>query len=823
MRKQSLYTLFLLLFCLLPGAQGAEEGPLKCAHWIGAISRADAHIPQGRTYTGGELKKPEVKAAWAAADTLSAKSIYLRREFKLEPHIEKATAYICGLGFYELSINGRKVGDSEFAPLWSDYDKTLFYNTYDVTERLQTGFNAVGVLLGNGFYNAQDSQRYRKLQVSFGPPTLCFRLDVQYADGHSESVISNADWAYSLSPVTYNSIYGGEDYDARLEQRGWDKPRFDLDRWHRVVLQEAPKGVLRPQLGLPVKIMERYDVQTTHRLTPQEVASASRTTKRSVAPSAFVMDMGQNLAGFPEITVRGRQGQRVTLLVSERLTPEGACDQRQTGRPYYYVYTLRGGGEETWHPRFSYYGFRYIQVEGAVMEGEANPDGLPVLRKAQSCFVYNSAPTLSTFECSNPLFNATHRLIDRAVRSNMQSVFTDCPHREKLGWLEEIHLNGPGLLYNYDLRAFGKQIMRDMADAQHPNGAIPTTAPEYTIFPGGGINTFGESPEWGASFIVFPFMYREAYADDSLIREYYDQMRRYIDYLGTRADDHILAFGLGDWYDYGDFRAGFSHNTPVPLVATAHYYMMVDYMKEAALTVGNYYDAKRYVDLAYDIKQAFNRHFYHSDTKQYGTGSQCSNALPLFLDLTPTSTAKAGVLANLVKDVEAHGNRLTTGDVGNRYLIQALARAGRDDVVYRLFAHDDAPGYGFQLKMGATTLTEQWDPRKGASWNHFMMGQIEEWFFASLMGLTTHDGYLTFTIAPQPVGDLTWLKASYRSTFGNIGVSWTHKDGEFNLHLSVPQGSTATVVLPDNDHPQTVGSGEHEFTQPIKKAKGRNQ
>lgn len=810
--------------------------------WIGAITRQNAHLPEGRKFHGSELKKPEVKAAWEAVDTLAKKSIYLRRTFLLDDaektkthksrnelqnefrnesgkKIVEATAYVCGLGFYEFSLNGKKVGNSEFAPLWSDYDKSVYYNTYDVTEQLRYGENVVGILLGNGFYNVQGG-RYRKLQISFGPPTLLFELVINYEDGTRTIVRSDNEWKYDLSPVTFNCIYGGEDYDARREQKGWNQAGFDDSHWRSVVMQEAPKGMLRPQMAPPVKIMERYDIQKVTKLNADQVAAASKSTKRTVDPSAFVLDMGQNLAGFPEITVRGKRGQKVTLLVAEALTDEGACNQRQTGRQHYYEYTLKGNGDETWHPRFSYYGFRYIQVEGAVLKGQKNPQKLPVLKNIQSCFVYNSAKKVSTFESSNRIFNAAHRLIEKAVRSNMQSVFTDCPHREKLGWLEQVHLNGPGLLYNYDLTAYAPQIMQNMADAQHSDGAMPTTAPEYVVFEGPGMDAFAESPEWGGSLVIFPFMYYETYGDDSLIRKYYSNMRRYVDYLKTRADNGILSFGLGDWYDYGDFRAGFSRNTPVPLVATAHYYMTVMYLIEAAKMVGNDFDIRYYSSLAEDIRIAFDKRFLNNDTAQYGTGSQCSNALPLFLHMTQDKK----VFMNLLKDIEIHGNRLTTGDVGNRYLIQTLARNGQHELIYKMFNHEEAPGYGFQLKFGATTLTEQWDPRQGSSWNHFMMGQIDEWFFDSLVGIRPYatsefgnqqnnpkQGYQKFIIAPEPVGDLKFVKSSYETLYGTIIVDWTRQDGTFTLNISVPVNTTAVVFLPGEKEPKEVQSGTYNF------------
>lgn len=782
--------------------------------WIGAISREKAKIPSGRIYQGGVLRQKEVKASWAAADSLSRRSIYLRRSFNVSSQLTDAVVYVSGLGHYELRLNGRKVGNSEFAPLWSDYDKTVYYNVYEVTSQLLRGENALGVLLGNGFYNEQGG-RYRKLQVSFGPPTLLLKLVLTYADGRTEEVVSNADWRYALSPITFNSIYGGEDYDARLEQSGWDAPSFNDSAWRSVVVQKSPKGKLRPQQATPVCIAERYKVQHVHKLSPQEIASATVSTKRTVDPSAFVLDMGQNLSGFPEITIRGKKGQKVILTVAEGLTPEGAANQRQTGRPHYYQYTLKGEGDETWHPRFSYYGFRYIQVEGAVLKGWKNPDQLPVLKNIESCFVRNSAASVSSFQTSNTLFNGIHRIIRKAIESNMQGVFTDCPHREKLGWLEELHLNGPGLFYNYNLTQLMPKVVQDMADAQYPDGMVPTVAPQYTVFEGPGMEAFSNSPEWGSSLVIVPFMYYEAYGDSSLIVDYYRNMRSYVDYLSFRAENHILSFGLGDWYDYGDFKAGFSRNTPVPLVATAHYYMDLCYLSRAAEMVGNQYDVAYYTRMAGQVKDAFNLRFFNRATGQYGSGSQCSNALPLFLNLV-ASEDKDRVLNHLVEDIKAHGNRLTTGDVGTRYLFQTLAGNGLNDLMYLMQNHEDVPGYGFQLKFGATTLTEQWDPRRGASWNHFMMGQIEEWFFNSLVGLKAdplHPGFRHFIVSPQVVGELKFVKASYETLYGVIDVDWRLKGKKFILKVNVPANCTAKIYLPGMEDGKFVRAGHHEFVQ----------
>ncbi len=774
------------------------------AEWIGAITRKDAKLPYGR-FPNSVFKKDSFKTKWADVDTLSARSIILRKGFDTgRKRITDAVVYVCGLGHYRLNINGATVGDAEFAPVWSEYDKTVYYNVFDVTDLITAGGNAVSVLLGNGMFNVQRMGRYSKLQTSFGPPQMLLRLEINYADGTRQVIKSGGDWKYSLSPITFNSIYGGESYDARLEQQGCCKAGFDDSGWRKAVVTEGPKGRLTPQTVQPVRIMERYGIKSWKPIPADSLASASKSTKREIHPSAFVADMGQNLAGFPEITVSGKRGQKVTLIVAEKLTRQGACDQRQTGRQHYYEYTLKGDGtDETWHPHFSYYGFRYIQVEGAVLEGQPNPDGLPVLKRLNSCFIYNSAEEVSSFECSNPLFTDTHRLIERAERSNMQGVLTDCPHREKLGWLEQDHLCGPSLLYNYDMTRYAPKVIRDITDTQKAYGMVPTTAPQYISFG----NLFDDSPEWGSTLVILPFMYYDQYGDSTLITDNYEPMRRYVDYLTTRADNGIVSHGLGDWYDYGPWRAGFSKNTPVPLVATAHYIFDLQLLVRAARMTGRTADAGKYSAMLDKTVESFNREFFKPDSCTYGTGSQTSNALPLYLGLTGGN--KQGVLASLVNDIKEHGNRLTTGDVGNRYLFQTLAQNGLNELLYTMLNHYETPGYGFQLRHGATTLTEQWDPNQGSSLNHFMMGQIDEWLFKTLAGIQnqpgTH-GLRHLLIQPTLVGDLQYVKASTHSLYGKISVDCTRT----SLTVEIPVGSDATVVLPNGERKQ-VGSGQHTF------------
>ena len=758
-----------VFFLLTPLTLMASDG-FGHAQWIGAITREQANIPSGRIFTGGVLKEPAVKAAWQAVDSLSRRSIVLTRSWSRRKKIKRAVVNICGLGFYEFSINGTKVGDAVMAPLWSDYDKTVFYNTYDVTCELQRR-NEFSVLLGNGFYNEQGG-RYRKLLISFGPPTLLFHMNVTYTDGSTEQLVSDGSWQWQASPLVFNSLYGGEDYDARLEA---NTPRYP------VVIQQAPKGMLRPQIAKPVKIMERFDV--ARRLPHQ------------------VLDMGQNLAGFPEITVRGKAGQTVKLWLAETLTDDGHINQRQTGRPYYVSYTLKGG-VETWHPRFTYYGFRYIGVEGAVMQGDDNAEGLPVIEKIQSCFVYNSAEKIGNFECSDTRLNTTYRIIDRAIRSNWQSVWTDCPHREKLGWLEQDWLNGEGLMYNYDCRAMIEQTMRQIADAQHDNGAVPTTAPEYTYFRGRGTDPFAESPEWGGAFVALPFNYMRHYGSDKLIREYYPQMKRYVDYLATQDSAYILSQGLGDWYDYTGERAGFSKNTPVPLVSTAHYYQWTKKVAQAAKLTGRDADAHSLQMRADSIKQAFISHFT--------LGSQTAYSIALEMGLYRDGERQR-VLEALVADIRSHGTRLTTGDVGNRYLFRSLINNGHADLLYDMLDHDGVPGYGNQVKKGMTTLTEQWDPDMGSSMNHFMLAHINNHLIPDFLGIQIEGSRVT--IAPHPVDKLTWCKGSTLVSEGCVKVYWRIENGLFVVETDVPSGVDATLVMPGSgDKIKLKGTERHTET-----------
>jgi hypothetical protein len=413
--------------------------------------------------------------------------------------------------------------------------------------------------------------------------------------------------------------------------------------------------------------------------------------------------------------------------------------------------------------------------------------------------VQADAPVAGTFSSSNPLYNRIWSLVRWAQRSNMGPVMTDCPTREKLGWLEEDHLNGPALRYNFDMGTVFSKTMNDMADAQEEGGFVPNIAPEYVKFGGSGDgNPFRNSPEWGSSFILVAWQQYLFTGNTDLLTRHYEGMKKYVAYLQSKAQGHILDFGLGDWFDIGPKRPGPSQLTPRPLTATAIYYEDVTVMAKIARLVGKEGDAKQYKALGEKIRAAFNAKFFNSTTGTYSTNSQTANAMPLVLGLVDRRHRRT-VIDAIVKDVRKNGKGLTAGDVGYRYLLRALAEGGRSDVIFEMNNQSEKPGYGMQLARGATSLTEAWDASPHASMNHFMLGQINEWFYHDLAGIQsdpTAPGFRKIIIRPTPVGDLNDVRARYDSSAGNIASHW-HKSGdEFNLDLTVPPNTTATVHLP---------------------------
>ena len=701
-----------------------------------------------------------------------------RKQFRVkDKKISRAFAYVSGLGHFDFYLNGGKVGNHFLDAGWTLYDKEAFYVSFDITDLLQRGENVLGIMLGNGFYNVPQ-ERYFKLLISYGAPKMKLYLRIVYDDASVQEIVSDKSWKVSESPVVFSSIYGGEDYDATREQPGWMYADFDSSGWKNVLVADyAPKMV--SQQTEPLRIREEMPVVTYFK---NEKGN-------------WVYDLGQNFSGVIHLCIKGERGQSVRLTPAELLNQNRTVNQSASGEPFYFTYRLRGGQcIETWQPQFTYYGFRYVEVEGAIPAGEENPDKLPVIMELAGVHTCLAAPETGSFSCSNPLFNKIHNLIDWAMRSNMASVLTDCPHREKLGWVEQAYLMQYSLQYRYNMsRIYGK-IIRDMYLSQTEEGMIPSIAPEYVRFKEG----FEDTPEWGSAFIISSWYAYLWYGDDRTLAEFYPAMKRYMNYLASRAKDHIISYGLGDWFDIGPDVPGNSQLTSNGVTATATYYYNAVIMQKIARLLGISEDVEVYEKLATDIKVSFNRTFLDSSSNIYDRNSQTTNAIVLFMDLADEAH-KQIVVDNLVRDIQSRNYALTAGDIGYRYVLRALEANNLSELIYKMNCRYDVPGYGWQLAHDATALTESWQAFGFVSNNHFMLGHLMEWLYSGIGGIGQTEqslGYKTVLIAPQIVGDITSATTSYESPYGLIHCEWKKEREKYELKVSVPANSEAVISLP---------------------------
>ena len=738
------------------------------AHWIAATPDAAPGSPVGQA---NNVRMP----------------LFLRN-VSLRARPVRAMLFVSGLGQYEFRVNGRSVTRDVLTPGWTDYKQRVLYDIYDVSSMLNPGPNALAVMLGNGMYNALEVKgRYSKFSNSCGQPKLIAELHLSFADGTQQVIATDASWRTAPGPITLSNTYGGEDYDARLEQLGWDEPGFDDAAWAQAFMVGSPGGMLAPEQTPPVRVLEHY-------------AAAAVTHPRE---GGTVYDLGQNFAGWPELTVTGPAGATVRMLPGELLDDQGVVTQRSANAfprdPAEFHYTLRGtGGAESWHPRFSYYGFRYVQVE-------TSEPAVQVVSLGGAA-IHEDAAQTGSFASSNDLLNRIHTLILNAVRSNIVSILTDCPHREKLGWLEQTHLFAASLMSDYDVSALYRKTSDDMEDSQDPSGLVASIAPEVHKFldSKGRSTDFRDSPEWGSAVVLSPWTAYQFYGDPEPLRAHYRSMQRYVDFLQARTKDHLLDYGLGDWYDIGPHAPGYSQLTSKRLTATATLYEDLQDMTRIATVLGKRDDAATYAQQAAAVRDAFNASLFHADLGSYDRGSQTANAMPLALGLVPDA-ARAAVIESLVRDIEAHQYHVTAGDIGYHYVVRALTDAGRSDVMAKMLTVTTSPSYGYQLAHGATTLTEAWDSNPNSSQNHFMLGHAEEWFYRGLAGID-------FDLSRAPGSQIrigpyipdpgkvtiTHAAASMLTPLGRISSSWTLSGDAVSLEVEVPPNTMAVVNLPEN-------------------------
>ena len=739
-------------------------------------------------------------ARWIAPANLTPDAALpiFRKEFVIAaaPPVS-AILRVVGLGDYDALLNGTRVAETGINQAWSQYEKTLYYRDFDVTALLVAGANCVGVMLANSFWHNPNppAGRYNKegAQRSADEPfMLCAELILRGGDGVIQRIGSDASWQTSGGPLVFSHIFAGEDFDARRQLPGWDRAGFDASGWAPVRVVAAPPGALERQSWTGFKPFECF--------APVSV--------QAPVAGVFLYSFAQNCSAQLRMEVAGGQpGARIALRCGEHKNDADrlfggyvvGCEVVTAGQPLTYQW-------------LSYYlGMQYVEVSGAVPEGHANPDQLPVIKRLELVHVRSALPEAGTFHCSSDLYNRTHQLIDWALRSNMSHVLSDCPHREKLGWLECAYLLAPSLSYRYDCREWFGKIARDIRDAQQPDGKVPTVAPNYPA--GSFCAGFDYTLEWGAAAVLLPWHIFQWHGDAAILRANFDAMRRFTDFIGTQAVDGIApAGGLGDWYDYGHGQGtGESRFTPADLSATATWALCALTVSRSAAALGRPDEAARYHALHGQIAAAFLGRFRDpASGKLRHTGSpQCSNALALCAGLAPAGDQSA-LIADIIADLEQRDWQQTPGDVGHVYLIRALAEAGRSDVLHRVYSRDGMGSYGGILRKGLTALPETWDATMDGiqSLNHCMLGHVMEWFYGYVAGIRQHPdsiGWQRVLIGPNP-GTLTAAEATVQTPRGRIVSRW-RKDGQkFHLETEIPPGVEAEVLLPSGARrPLTTG------------------
>lgn len=716
------------------------------------------------------------------------RALYFRYDFELPRAAQQGRAYIAGLGYYELSLNGLRVGDHVMDPAPTDYSKRVLYATYDITPYLRQGPNAIGVIVGNGWY---------------GMPKLLMQLEVTFADGSSAKFFTRGghtdlgrEWRLTSGPIVANSIYDGEIYDARLEKPGWNRPdqkrpnpHGRTEGWVVAVPVEPPGGRLVSQMIEPIKVVET--------LTPRSV--------REPAPGVYVYDAGQNLAGWAALRLRGKQGAQVTLRYAENLKPDGTVNQDNLRKAAATdVYISKGGEVETWEPRFTYHGFRYVQLEGY--------PGRPTLDELTIKAVRTSVEANGKFECSNALLNRIHQMVWWTEASNLHGIPTDCPQRdERMGWLNDLTVRIEQALYNFHLPRFYAKFLEDVRDTQAEDGSITDTAPFK----------WGRRPAdpVSASYLLLAWELYRHYGDTRAMARHFDGFKAWVNFLISNSDNLIVRYGSwGDWSPPitfgtpGSIGAGaVSRDTPVQLMSTGYLYYCARLLSQMAGILGRKTEQAHYQSLARQVAEAFNRRYWNEAAGGYGANNQAANAFALFLGIVPKERLLR-VVGNLVKDVEKHDWHLTTGNLCTKYLLEALTEHGRVDAAYRIVTQETYPSWGFMLANGATTLWERWEHKTGGemnSHNHPMMGSVGSWFYKYLAGIMPDPqsaGFARIIIRPHVVRDLKWVRAEYTSPHGQIGSFWEREDGKLKLKVRIPVNSTAKVWFPGED-PGAVTEG----------------
>ncbi|MEO8764501.1 MAG: family 78 glycoside hydrolase catalytic domain [Ginsengibacter sp.] len=722
-----------------------------------------------------------------------------RKRFDTREKVASARLYICGLGYYEAYINGEKIGDHMLDPGWTDYHKQDLYAVYDITKYLRQGTNVAGVMLGNGWYNVLPlrmwgSHDLRKA-LATGRPCLKAQLRITYADGTVTTAGTDETWQTMPGPVLRNSVYLGEHYDARLEHQGWSAPSETPGKFNNLknaVAVEGPSGRLTAQIQPPIKVtMVVHPIRVTE-----------------PAPGVYVFDMGQNFAGVARIHVHGPAGNAVTLRYAEDKYADGNINVMTSvagqiksgnggpGAPKIAWqednYTLKGKGVESWSPRFTFHGFRYVEVTGW--------PGKPSLMDIEGLRMNADVDETGAFTSSNTMFNKVFENIQWTFKSNIFSVQSDCPAREKFGYGGDMFCTAESFIYNFNMADFYRKVLQDYADDQRPLGGFTETTPYVGIGDSGPGDSSGPLGfQIGFSYVIKQLY--DFYGDKQVIAKYYDAFNRQVKFLQDSANNYLYNADLGD-HETLDAKS-------VGLTASVFYYHHVKLIAAFAAILQKKSDAEMYSALAEEIKKAILHKYFSAGTGQFDNGTQSAQAFGLWYGMVE-GNEKEKAFNLLMDNIQKHNGHLSTGIFGTKMLLDVLSSNNRNDIAYGIANQRDFPGWGYMIVHGATTLWETWAYSDNMySQNHPMFGSLCEWFYRSLLGINAGaPGFKKIIIKPQPAGNLTSAKGSYNSIHGRIASSWQIGGNQFQLDVEIPANTTAVIWVPIGNNEKITESGK---------------
>jgi alpha-L-rhamnosidase len=734
--------------------------------------------PAISSFETGMMNMSNWRGTWISdgADINKLPAPYFRKVFQLEKKIRSARAYIAAAGLYELYLNGKKVGNHRLDPMYTRFDRRNLYVSYDVTEQLSNGKNAIGVLLGNGWYNHQSLAVWDFDRAPWrNRPAFCLDLRITYTDGSTAVVTSDDTWKTHSGAVIFNSIYTAEHYDARLEQTGWNTVNFDDKGWTEVMLRAAPSQNVVSQVMYPIRNVEE--------IHPKSM--------RKFNDTVYVFDLGRNISGVTKISVQGEKGTVIRIKHGERLYKTGRVDlsnidvyyrPKDKSDPFQTdIVILKGEGQEEFMPKFNYKGFQYVEVSSSK----------PLHINEQSItgyFMHSDVPAAGKISSSNPLINKLWAATNNSYLSNLFGYPTDCPQREKNGWTGDGHFGLETGLYNFDGITIYEKWLADHRDEQQPNGVIPDIIPTG----GWGYGT-ANGTDWTSSIAIIPWNIYMFYGDSKLLEDSYDNIKKYVNYVEHISPQGLTTFGRGDWVPV-------KSKSSLEYTSSVYYYVDATILAKAAKMFNKQADYTYYSKLAEKIKNAINNKYLQRSTAIYASGTQTELSMALQWGVAPEEL-KSRIGANLAKRVEADGMHLDVGVLGARAVLSALSDNGQAETAYKLAAQDTYPSWGWWIANGATTLYENWDinAARDISLNHMMFGEIGGWLFKGLAGISPDEGQPGFRnvlLKPNFVSGLTHFEASHDGPYGTILSSWKRAGDAVQYTVIVPANSSATVCFP---------------------------